>query len=312
MNLLIAVFTLPILLAFGCSNVKTEKSTPSKPSYSRIIGGELTSEKHLAAPSTVGIYDLENEFICTGTLLTEHIIVTAAHCIETKPEKIRLVFGLQLFETLNAREVDIQEEFVRRAQATRRHPQWNKQTTENTSTVETEWHDLALILFKGSLPEGYHPATRLADAALLTEGNRVIMAGYGATHVKITNVNEKKYPNLKKAIESGELECEEDETTQKLKCYKIDFEGDDELFHTAATIRSISSTEVRLDESHGHGTCVGDSGGPAFIEHQGELLFFGVTSRGSFACDNTGVYTNTLAFKDWIDQTIIELTQGLK
>ena len=64
MNLLIAVFTLPILLAFGCSNVKTEKSTPSKPSYSRIIVGELTSEKHLAAPSTVGIYYLEkNNYI---------------------------------------------------------------------------------------------------------------------------------------------------------------------------------------------------------------------------------------------------------
>ncbi len=287
-----------LLFAAACSPVH-KNSLYNENKAQGIIGGKYVPENSPIGASTVGIFDMENQSACTGTLISESVIITAAHCLTTKPQNLRVVFGNELSATLNAREPDIQSEFVRRATAILSHPAYTG-NEENPS----EWNDIGLIQFAGNLPTGYKPVQFLQDELLLTKGTEVTMAGYGVTHVQIENINEKKFPNLKKAIESGDITCEEPEAGEKQKCYKIDFQGEDDLLMTTAILESLLPSEIRLDESNGHGTCIGDSGGPAFIQHQGQYYFFGITSRGSYACDNHGIYTNALYFKTWIDDSL--------
>ena len=287
-----------LLLTGACSPVRNH-SFQLQSKHNGIIGGTYVAENSTIGASTVGIYDTENESACTGTLITKTVIITAAHCVTTKHHNLRIVFGNELSATLNSREPDIQKEFVRRATASIVHPLY---TGDDEKLAE--WNDIALIQFSGNLPTGYKPVQMLDDQSLLKKGTVVTMAGYGSTRVQVTNINEKKIPNLKKAIETGDITCDEPEIGEKQKCYKIEFKGEDDLLMTTALLESLLSSEIRLDESNGHSTCAGDSGGPAFMEVQGNYVFFGITSRGSYACDSHGIYTNALYFKSWIDTSL--------
>jgi secreted trypsin-like serine protease len=59
-------------------------------------------------------------------------------------------------------------------------------------------------------------------------------------------------------------------------------------------------------------TCPGDSGGPAYAEVGGQWLLAGATSRATtnhnrdndHACGDGGIYTNVVAYLDWIDGSI--------
>lgn len=266
---------------------------------SNVIGGKFVQEHSLIAASTVGIFDQKNNFTCTATLLTETIAITAAHCIESDPADIQIIFALELSAALGTNESDKKNTMIKSATAVIVHPSWTGE-----SSKPSDWHDLALVQFSGSLPPGYKPATWLTDKSELVPGTKVTVAGFGATGTKITQINEKKFPNLEKAIARGDIICDENFQNEKKHCYKIDFLGDDDLKTTDAVIESQDLSEVRLDESHGHGTCVGDSGGPAFIEKSGIYYYFGITSRGSDACDGYGIYTNAAFYKNWIDKNI--------
>lgn len=55
---------------------------------------------------------------------------------------------------------------------------------------------------------------------------------------------------------------------------------------------------------YGVATCNGDSGGPAFVMHEGEELLAGVTSFGDTGCDEYGFDTRVDVFADWIDEQV--------
>lgn len=40
----------------------------------------------------VSLYDLENDGICTGTLIAKNIVLTAAHCVSTDPKNMHIIF----------------------------------------------------------------------------------------------------------------------------------------------------------------------------------------------------------------------------
>lgn len=295
MKNLFLVLNVIVLASCGVS-LKDKKDQDFKSKeQSQIINGTKVAEGSEIAKSIVGIYDSENQFTCTGTLLENNVVLTAAHCIEAKANKIRIVFNNELMATVNAREVDILAEFIRRGTSLIVNPGYSEAKTE---TQNTDWNDLALIKFSGTVPEGFKPATFLTDETLLKKGAFVKLAGYGVTAVETEEVNGKKMKNIDRAIASGEVLCEDEEKYEG--CFRIHYQGEDDLHETSAPIAGVALTEVRLDETD-HGTCVGDSGGPAYIEKDGVNYFFGITSRGSASCNGTGVYTNAVKFKTWID-----------
>ncbi len=262
-----------------------------------IIGGTLVSEKAPLASGIVGIFDSEDNAICTGSLIAENFVLTAAHCVTSKPSKLRVIFGTDIDVIMGTREPDVLQEYVRRVVDVRVHTSYNPKENEQK---QSDFGDIAVIKFQGALPQGYKPATLLQDDSVLKRGVAVTLAGYGVSDVYTEPVDAKKVPNLDEALEYGEVMCDDD-----LKhCLKVEMSGDGVLRETKAPISSLQRTEVRLDESKGHGTCSGDSGGPAYIEKDGQYYLFGVTSRGSQLCDGVGVYTNAVFYKPWIIESM--------
>ncbi|ASD62905.1 serine protease [Bdellovibrio bacteriovorus] len=294
LNRILLALVAIVLASCGLSNrpqVNTKDSAG-------IMGGTLVAENAKIASGIVGIMDLQSNSICTGSIIAENYILTAAHCvIGLKPSKLRLIFGLDVDELMGAREQDIVQMYTRSVSDYKIHSSYNEVDQEEK---ETDWGDIALIKFHGALPPGYKPVQMLKDDTILRRGLTVTLAGYGVSQVDTEPVDARKVKNLDEALEYGEIICDED-----LKnCLKVDMSGDGVLRQTKAPISSVQETEVRLDESKGSGTCAGDSGGPAYVDIKGELFLFGVTSRGSALCDSVGVYTNAVYYADWIKSTM--------
>ena len=114
--------------------------------------------------------------------------------------------------------------------------------------------DVSIMTFTGGIPAGtnYHPA-KLMSASLapfvMKDEARITLAGYGATDYYARGGE----PILRKI-------------STKIDKY----------------LASGKSVKVG---THAHGACHGDSGGPAFIDYNGQSYVFAVTSRATSTSD---------------------------
>lgn len=130
--------------------------------------------------------------------------------------------------------------------------------------------DIALVRFPGGLPKGYQKIGIADSDKALKKGSATALAGYGIS-------------NARTKTGAGTLR----KTTVRV-----------------SDLRKGKS-EMILDQSHGHGACHGDSGGPAFVRYRGKSALAGVTNRSypdgaADDCAHKVVYTKVSAYKDWI------------
>lgn len=134
---------------------------------------------------------------------------------------------------------------------------------------EPDQGDIALVRFAGRLPAGYRAANLLADATGLRAGQAVTLAGYGITQT---------HPHTG----SGRLR----------------------RVQVAIAEPNFGRTEILFDQRAGRGACHGDSGGPAFVERDGQLWLLGLTNRGyhdpADTCRQYAVYTKVSAYRKWL------------
>ncbi|MBC7370311.1 MAG: trypsin-like serine protease [Bdellovibrionaceae bacterium] len=134
--------------------------------------------------------------------------------------------------------------------------------------------DLAVVRFAGGVPKGYRAVKFLPDRGLLTNQKMVTAVGYGT--------------------------------------------DDDNLPHGTGTLRSatlpilnaaFSQTELTLNQRARVGVCHGDSGGPVFLQVDGQYYLWGVTSRSTNKdnCSEAAVITNALMYNVWIYQTNVDM-----
>lgn len=236
---------------------------------SSIIGGELTPREHLVNASTVAImargYREHLRLLCSGTLISNNLVITAAHCFLNLPEKttLHVYFGIILPR--------MPMENVRSVEAFEMHPGFSP-IYENKIIVSSR-HDIALLKFKGVLPHFSKPAKVLSTLESLKEQDQLLVAGYGLKN---------------------------DE-------YQMNSEG---LRHTSVKIHSFWESHLILNQTDKNGTCLGDSGGPAYLQTPQELYLVGATRGAHKGSTNCRGYSEVTSVPESID-FIIETSQKL-
>ena len=128
-------------------------------------------------------------------------------------------------------------------------------------------NDVAIVTLEEAAPSGYVPVKMLTLDDDIHAGETLTLAGFGLTSAE--------------GDDSGVLR-------------KVDVK---------MTSVDKASEEIEFGDTPGKSACMGDSGGPAFLERDGQLRLIGVTSRGSSECDSDGIYTDVRYFQNWINQT---------
>jgi len=220
-----------------------------------IIGGKTVSSESLVAKGTVFIlhtsYDLKEDkekmMACTGSLIDENIVLTAAHCVPSNEDqaRLRVAFSVDPICTIEADGKGA----LRRVEKVVVHPKYNAMTEDSD-------YDLALVRFSGVAPSGHVPFRLVKKSIELTPSSQIYVAGYGRTTE--ANVEDPSSPVLKIAqvqvVENAEVSSK----------------------NTSDTHASV----LYFDQRKGQGACQGDSGGPTLLKQGNEIFLIGVISAG--------------------------------
>jgi secreted trypsin-like serine protease len=295
-----------ITLFVGCTPANKNNSIKSTKTSS-IIGGSDIPEGAALQKSIVGIYDQKKDALCTGSLLENNIVLTAAHCIGDDAQDLLIVFTADLVTLFKSQDKNNILQKVRRGVKTDVNPDWGKKGQSEGGA----WGDTALIKFEGKVPVGFAPATVLASSGELPDGTTVTVAGYGVSSDVLVETNKAEFPNFKEKKAKGEVFCEPSEDGKSEKCFTETLSGEGKLRTTELKVAGYyNDTEIAFDQQYGQASCEGDSGGPAYVKQaNGEYHLFGVTSRGTRGCNAFVLYSDISSSKlnTWLQNAKAQL-----
>ncbi len=268
---IISLLCIQFIIACAPSNQKLSVLESNENTGTAIIGGKSVEFGDYKLSSVVGIKIMEsfsNQLIavCTGTLIAQDIVVTAAHCVAEMPASVTFLiyFGTSLTDQKKI-------SAVRTAIKKQIHPKYSVNKEENG-------YDIALLKISEPAPVYIKPAALMKDSSKIKWGQKLTVAGYGYTSI-VDSRNQGIIRNLKQA---------------QVKIGKSWF----------------SETEFQVFQFM-NGICSGDSGGPAFLEENGELKLAGITNRamsnGLISCIISSYFLRVDKMNDWIQQTSKQL-----
>ena len=265
-------FIVPLLAGLvGCSSPElVAVDGAGTNAVGKIYGGAAPDQTYQAA--TVSIHQLSGSSVyispfCSGTLITDTVVLTAAHCLdtaawgssfsETSPSSIAIYVGedpsVDLVSHLYlVSDVEIYSSYDRLALT----------------------DDIALIQLSSAVTEATPVPFLPASLALSSSdaGATVNFAGFGYTETGSSGVLMQVDGSI------GGLGC------------------------AVSGCSSSGDTATQVSYSQPtSGPCFGDSGGPMFIERSGTAYVAGVTSYGDSTCTVYGVSTRPDAYESWIN-----------
>lgn len=284
------LFSFAILAA--CSE-KGKLAVDSASNTNAVIGGEEVAADDNLTLTVVALRDKDTrDNVCTGTLLTKRIVLTAAHCVEDYLEKND---GLEVVLGHSSWEVDRGEVFT--AEKIIAHPRYLekgyraesdlivRKCVDGSCDIKTlakiDQGDLALIRLNADVPENMVPVILNKKTYSYDNGTQALVVGFGQH-------------NLEDSIDTGFMR------SFKAPVYRR-YNGLDLTTYNKLAIPSTTKT----------GACFGDSGGPAFVKVRGQLVQVGVAqaalevdSKKKYACGFKSLgYTDVAAHLNWIQAT---------
>ena len=250
------------LILLSCGQKYTSEN--GKFLTSAIIDGAQVTLDDYASLSVIGLRDQTTK--CSGTLISENLIVTAAHCVSTWQDKKsfgkakrKLITTPIMFYSYRK---EVRPTYVRMDQI-------ELFPTEDFDD-ETN-HDFAIVKLKEKAPKGFKAASLLSPDYIIQRNSELLLAGFGYTD-RFNNDNNMELPRAPYQIKVPFVE--------------------------------IRGTRIVVSQVNGkRGAYFGDSGGPAYIETENGLLLAGSTQSGSAELDNEAYYINLGSFKDFILKT---------
>lgn len=238
-----------------------------------IIGGQAALPTDPITASTVSImvnFQDSPFSVCTGTLISPNLVLTATHCLDGMDAKeLFIYFG----ETL-PKQIDSRNFF--KVSDIRMHPEYEiifDGTDEDTPL--TGLNDVGLIRLAQNAPDSARPVAIANNAQAIRPGASLLLAGYGL----VNEINEPIYAT-------------------GLNFVRVPF------------VKFAFENILVTDQTNAQGACLGDSGGPAYIETLDGLVLAGIT-RGphgqALDCRHYGEYTSAAHFKSFITETAKEL-----
>lgn len=241
----------------------------------KIYGGSAATDAHHAA--VVSLHQRSGSSVytnifCSGTLIADDVVLTAAHCLDTarrgKRYSTMSPSDLAIYVGDNPT-VDMSSSNIYAVSETLIHPSYDRNALTD---------DIALVRLSSPVPgavtvDALPASLGLTSADIGVDGNFV---GFGKTEYGTYD------QKLQVDVPIGGLGC---------SVAYCPSSGD-------------SATQVSYSQTAGGGPCSGDSGGPMFITRSGVQYVAGVTSYGDSYCQYYGVSTRPDAYESWISSFV--------
>lgn len=270
------LFIFALIVLVGCG--RTFKDNGTYPFKSSILNGTVVTADNQIAKSVVSIIALANNVWfnkCTASVLSDRLILTAAHCLKGKaPRDLLVNFSLKSLPYEKQVNGYMLDEFtiklkyeIRKVKSFRIHPKY--------SVVE---NDIAVILLEEKAPITAVPVKLLPEEYINRAEQKTLF-------------NDEIFNSTLMGI--GVTDDVEMKESHEMRMVSV----------PAIFYKNLLIT----NQKDGKGACLGDSGGPAFIDLKGETYLVGVTHGPHGAiktCHGEGEFTNPIFFMDFINSAI--------
>lgn len=264
----------------GCGRVQSGKFI-SRMQQDSIIDGRPVKERESPASRSVVLvelltYDNNRLGFCTGTLIEEHFVLTAAHCFDISRIPQLRKFNILFVNALKEKSPAV----TRKGMTYTLHSQFNSQ-----SSID---HDIAIAMYQGSTPQGFAPVAYDTDAKANYSSRIVYVYGYGRTKDYTGQRGQNTWATI------GEL-------------HRGLMLIDNNYNRFADRYLTQMASETSL--------CQGDSGGPQFYHEKNVLKLIGINSgvfgrklgNGQHSCKGIGQATKVAPFAPWIKKEVTAL-----
>ena len=262
-------FTVKNILAFMVMGVLLGSCGKQQDHTLNIVGGVdiKNSDQSEILLSSAGLTNrflkAEGKTFCSGVIVSESIILTAAHCVD----------GLELND-LNSMEV-VFGNTMRMYPSTKRMVPPKKikaifihQSYENISSRDDLYNkpanDIALILLDKKVNYPFKPVKIVNSTQSIGSYSHIVLAGFGVTGGLTSDDS-----GVLRAVDVFKTSLKEEAKTIELQGPRLD----------GKRIEEKNNGGYVYKEATG-GSCKGDSGGPAYISKGNKFELLGVTAFG--------------------------------